>query len=296
MVKKFVSALGFLLPSFITCFLFKLVGHKIGKNTNISIFSYVYADDIAIGNDVDIRSFVFIRVKKFSIGNSSIISFGTQIKGENNFLTKGSNFIGAHCLINCEEDVTIGFYSGLGPRCTVYTHGSFLPVIMGYPARFEKVVLEDYAWVAMSVAILPGTHIESNCIINPGVILKSRVPSNSLIEVKSNVFSTINLSRLQTFLKKSDSDHLKKILDNFLTHYQIDYIHDENNKSFSAEKSYVFKYFPETDIIELFHGNKKITYDLKNFYTDYSKFKIHMKFLFYLRRRCGIILQTRYKD
>lgn len=296
MIKEIISVLGFILPSFVTCFLFKLVGHKIGKNTNISFFSYVYADDIEIGNDVDIRSFVFIRVKKLSINHNSIISFGTQIKGDNNFLTKGSNFIGAHCLINCEEDVVIGFYSGLGPRCTVYTHGSFLPVTMGYPVKFERVVLEDYVWIAMSVTLLPGTYIESNCIINPGVVLKSRVPSNSLIEVKSTVFSTINLSRLQIFLKKSDPDYLEKIIKNFLTHYQIDYTHDENNKSFSAKKTYLFKYFPETDIIELLHENKKITYDLRNFYTDYSTLKIHKKFLFFLRRRCGVILQTRYND
>jgi acetyltransferase-like isoleucine patch superfamily enzyme len=92
-------------------------------------------------------------VRKLSIGDNSIISFGTQIKGEKSFSTKGNNFVGVHCLINCDEDVKLGFYSGLGPRCNVYSHGSFLPVIKGYPAKFETVVLEDYVWVGMAVTI-----------------------------------------------------------------------------------------------------------------------------------------------
>lgn len=295
LLKEIVSAVSVLLPSCFTCLLFRLAGHKIGKNTNISIFSYVYADDTTIGNDVDIRPFVFIRVKKLCIGHSSIISFASQIKGENSFTTKGNNFIGIHCLINCEEDVSMGFYSGLGPRSMVYSHGSFLPVTMGYPAKFEKIIIEDYVWVGMGVILLPGTHIESNCIINPGVVLKSRVPSNSLIEVKSNIFSIGNVRRLQTFLKKSTPDHLVKMMIGFLTYYQMDHIHDAANKCFSVQKSYVFKYIPETDVIELLHGDKKITYDFKNFFTDPAKLEIHRQFLFFLRRRYGVIFQTRYK-
>jgi acetyltransferase-like isoleucine patch superfamily enzyme len=294
MIKKIVSVLGFLLPSIVTGFLFKLVGHRIGKNTHLCIFSYIYADEIDIGNDVDIRPFVFIRVKKLVIGSSSIISYGTQIKGDHQFITKGNNFIGVHCLINCEESVSMGFYSGFGPRCTIYTHGSFLPISMGYPAKIEAVFLDDYVWVAMSVTILPGTHIEPNCIINPGVVLKSRVPSNSLMEVKSNVFSTTSVSRLQAILQNTGTGRSFNIIEDFLTYYQIDHQHDKTNRHFLVENSYTFKYSNENDIIELWHGNRKITYDLKNFDVDPSKLKLHKKFVFFLRRRCGIILRTRY--
>ncbi|MCK5615891.1 hypothetical protein KAR91_79235 [Candidatus Pacearchaeota archaeon] len=297
MIKETASALGVLLPSFASRLLFKLLGHKIGKNSRLPIFSYIYADEIEIGNDVDIRPFVFIRVHKLSIGNNSIISFGSQIKGDKNFSTKGNNFIGAFCLINCEENVTFGFYSGIGPKSTVYTHGSFLPVTMGYPAKFEEVVLEDYVWVAMAVKILPGTHIESNCIINPGVVLKSRIKSNTLVEFKSAAFSQINLSKLQKFLQKSNSNQLPKIIEDFLTYNGIGYTHTETDNSFSAGDKYVFKYFPESNKIKLTCGkNKEITYDLENFCADYSKLKIHKKFLFFLRRRWGVTLRTNYDN
>ena len=60
MMKELLSALSILLPSFATCIFFRLLGHKIGKNVKIGFLSYVYADEIEIGNDVDIRTLVFI--------------------------------------------------------------------------------------------------------------------------------------------------------------------------------------------------------------------------------------------
>lgn len=295
MIKKIVSALGIFLPSFATCLLFRLLGHQVGKNSKIRIFSYIYSDKIEIGNDVDIRSFVFIKVNRLVIGDNSIISFGTQIKGAKSFTTKGNNFVGAHCLINCDEDVRIGFYSGIGPRCTVYTHGSLLPITRGYPAKFEGVVLEDYVWIAMAVMILPGTHVESNVIVNPGLVLKSRIKSNALIELKPDIVTEMKLSNLQKLLRKDKLDHLKRIISGFLEYNKIEYVHNEQENMFLCGERYVFKYFAETNIIELIIKNKKkISYDLESFTTENSKLRIHKKFLFFLRRRCGIILQTNY--
>ena len=289
-----VSAICILMPSFITCFIFRMMGHKIGKNCKINILSYVYADKIVIGNDVEIRSFVFIFVNTLALGHNTVISYGTQIKGEQNFSAKGNNFIGVHCLIHCEENVSLGFYSGLGPESTIYTHGSFLPITLGYPAKFEPVVIEDYVWIGMAVKILPGTHIESNCIINPGVVLKSRIRANSLIEFKSTAFSVMKLNQLQAFLKKLPASQLSTIIENFLIYERMEYTHHKENNSFSSGETVVFKYFSETGIIALYDKNNKITYDINQFSTDVSTSDIHKKFLFFLRRRCGIILQTRY--
>ena len=296
MTKEILSALCVVLPSFVTCIIYRMLGYSIGKNAKIAIFSYVHADEIEIGNDVQIRPFVFIRVSKLSVGANSIISFGTQVKGRRSFVTKGNNFVGVHCIINCEEDVRIGFYSGLGSRCNVYTHGSFLPMIKGYPAKFERVVLEDYVWVGMAVTILPGTHIESNCIINPGVVLKSRIKSNTLVECSPTAFREMDLRRLQILLqKKMSPDYCEGIVKDFLAYSQVEYVYDEKDKRFTTSDNDVFKWFPEKNLIELSHkGNPAIRYDLNAFSADPSDLKIHRKFLFYLRRRCGIILSISY--
>jgi acetyltransferase-like isoleucine patch superfamily enzyme len=295
MIKEILSALCVVLPSFVTCIIYRMLGHRIGRNAAISIFSYVHAEEIEIGNDVEIRPFVFIRVSQLSVGANSIISIGTQIKGHRSFVTKGNNFVGVHCVINCEEDVKMGFYSGLGPRCIVYTHGSFLPVTRGYPAKFGMVVLEDYVWVGMAVTILPGTFIESNCIINPGVVLKSRIKSNTLIECSPTAFREMDLRRLQRLLQnKISPDYCKEIIRDFLAYFRLDYVYDQANNCFSTSED-VFRCFPERNLVELSHrGNSTVRYDLSAFSADPSDLKIHRKFLFYLRRRCGIILTVNY--
>jgi len=281
-----------LMPSFVTRVLFKLVGHRIGRHCRIRILSYVYAEDMVIGNDVEIRPFVFIKVNALSLGNSTIISFGTQIKGNRKFSTRGSNFIGVHCLINCEEDVSVGFYSGIGPRSIIYTHGSFLPITLGYPAKFAPVVIGDYVWISMAVTILAGTHVENNCIINPGVLLKSKVRANSLIDCKPELFSRMNLLPLQTFLKHLPAVRLEHIIEDFFVYEHMEYVHHKNENSFSFGKNHVFKYFPDSETIELSIENKKIIYDMARFLTTFSTARTHKRFLFFLRRRCGIILQN----
>ncbi len=295
MIKRALSALCLFLPSSLTCWVFRLLGHKIGRNARIPFLTYVHADEIQLGNDVDIRPFVFISVNKLAIGSNSIVSFGTQIKGDKAFETGDNCFLGVHCLINCEEDVTFGFYSGLGPRCTAYTHGSFLPVTQGYPARFEKVVLEDYVWTGMEVTLLPGTHVESNCIIAPGVVLDSRVKANSLVQLNKSAFRHVDVRKIQRFFKKSNRYYHEQILTTFLQQHKMKYEHDKVNNKFIVGREYVFQCFPDNNTIELLHQNgKKITYDLANFYTDYSRLKIHQDFLFFLRRRFGLTLRTKY--
>ncbi|MFV1975181.1 MAG: hypothetical protein ACC651_05495 [Candidatus Scalindua sp.] len=295
MIKKAISVLCLLLPSSITCMIFRLLGHKVGKNVKIPFLTYIYAKEIELGNDVDLRPFVFISVSKLSIGNNSIISFGTQIKGNKTFIAQDNSFMGVHCLINCDEDVKIGFYSGLGPRCTVYTHGSFLPVTKGYPAKFEKVVLEDYVWTGMAVTFLPGTYIESNCIISPGVVLSSRIKTNTLVKFNPSSFVEFDLQKLQRFSKKNNAYYHEEILRKFCQYHKMKYEHNKTNNSFVVEGKYTFEYFPDNNIIELQNYNsKKISYDLDNYYTDYSKLRIHKNFLFFLRRRFGLTLRTKY--
>jgi len=294
MITKIISALSFLLPSPVTCMIYRLLGHKIGKNVKIPMFSYIHADEIELGNDVDIRPFIYINVAKLSLGNNSIISFGTQIKGDKSFYAKDNSFIGPQCLIHCDEDVKIGFYSGLGPRCTVYTHGSFLPVTKGYPVKFAEVVLEDYVMTGMGVLYLPGAYIESNCIINSGAVLGARVKSNSIVQLDSNVVRKLDLAKLQRVYKKDNAFYHEEILEEFLEYCKLKYQHNKAKSSFAVGEDFIFKYFPEGNTITLLYKNKNITYDLENFYADYSNLKIHKKFLYFVRRRFGITLRIKY--
>ena len=211
------------------------------------------------------------------------------------FITKDNCFIGPHCLIHCEEDVALGFYSGLGPRCTVYTHGSFLPVTRGYPSKFEPVVIEDFVWIGMVVTLLPGTYIESCCIINPGVTVNSRIKSNTLLQQNYEAYNKFDLSRLRKLSQKNNSYYHNQILTTYFSSLQVAFQRTNNTYTVKNNK-YIFTLFPDRNCIELKICNKKkITYDLEHFYTDECDDSLHEKFIFFLRRKYGLTLRTKYK-
>jgi acetyltransferase-like isoleucine patch superfamily enzyme len=296
LLKKAVSAICFLLPSGLSRILFRLVGHRIGKNTRLPLFSYVYADRLELGNDVDIRPFVVIRVGRCIIGNNSIVSFGTQIVGDKGFLTKDNCFIGPQCVIHCEENVSFGFYSGLGARCIIYSHGSFLPVTKGYPVKFAEVVLEDYVWTGLAVLFLPGAHVESNCIINPGVVVSSRIPSGTLLQVDAKQFQRLELDKVVRFAKRDNDYYHRKILSSFFSSMKIDYSNAPGANWFQTSEGYRFESDPDANIIclHLPNKNQSVLYDLGEYYCDDSSDKLHKAFLSFLRLRFGITLRTDY--
>ncbi len=292
--KNLLLILRIFLPSKISIFILKSIGFNIGKNVVISPLSIILANHIVIGNDSKIKAFTYINVDKFTIGSNTIISFNAQIIGAKGFTTKDNCFVGPQTIIHCDEDVEMGFYSGFGPRNLVYTHGSFLPVTMGYPANFAKVVLEDFVWLGMAVTCMAGTHVESNCIVAPGVVLNSRIKSNTMVRVKPTTFEQIPMESLTRFLKKEPGKLMEEMIEKFLSHKGALFQSDKDSIVFNwKNKTYRFYINAKTMKITLSGNPITLQYDLEEFYTDSSKLKIHQEFLAFIRRYYGITLRSR---
>lgn len=293
MLKKLARSFCFFLPSAPTRFVYRLCGHRIGRNVKLPLFSYINATEMTLGNDVEFKPFVYVSVHKLSVGASSLISYGVQVKGAKSFACGDNCFLGLQCVIHCHEDVSLGFYSGLGPRCTVYTHGSFLPVTMGYPAKFAPVVIEDYVWIAMEVTILAGSRIERNCLINPGVVVQGTIRANSLVQLDPRHYLVRDLGRLQKISQKDIPYWHHKIISDFLDAQSVSYRHDQEAASYSVPGRYLFLSRPEANVIELHIGPDTIRYDLAGFTADRSRHLIHKRFLSYIRLHHGLTLRTR---
>lgn len=293
---KLAAILGVFLPSGPTRAVFRLVGHKVGRNTKLPFFSFVCANRLELGNDVDIRPFVFVSVSELTIGSNTIVSFGCQIKGEKGFHAGDNCFLGPHTIIHCDENVRFGFYSGVGPRCIIYTHGSFLPVTMGYPAVFAEVVLEDFVWTAMGVLFLPGAHVEQNCIINPGVVVSGRVPAGTRLQMSPEAVKHIDQVKLLRFSRRSPGHYHQAMIREFLTAEGVAWEESENGDVFRFGRGSEFLSSPATNALELRKGNQRIaSYDLEGFYATESKDAMHRRFLAYIRRRFGTTLRTTYR-
>jgi acetyltransferase-like isoleucine patch superfamily enzyme len=292
---RIAAALAFCLPSWLSRLVFRLVGHKVGRNTKLPFFSFVCADQMELGNDVEIRPFVFISVSRLTIGANTIVSYGAQVTGDGGLHTGDNCFVGPHSIIHCDEDVRFGFYSGVGPRCTIYTHGSFLPVTLGYPAAFGKVVLGDFVWTAMGVMFLPGAHVESHCIINPGVVVSGRVPSGMRLQMSPEAVKRIDQSRLLGYSRRPADYYHKGIIRGFLEAEGLSWEEDDTGTVFRSGGFAEFRSNPAANVIELVVDGRLIaSYDLGDYRSTASRHAVHRRFLAYVRRRFGLTLRTDY--
>jgi acetyltransferase-like isoleucine patch superfamily enzyme len=291
-MKKYLQYFSFILPSCFKTILYRIMGHKIGRNTKLSIFSLIVAEKIFIKNDVQIRPFSMIMVKRLEVGNNTIISYGVQIKGAKSFITKDNCMVGVESIIHCDEDVSLGFYSGIGPRNLIYTHGSFLPVTEGFPVTFNSVTIEDYVWLGMSVNCLPGAHIESNCIIMPGVIVSGRVKKNTLMKIEKSTYSKIQIEKVT---HPNQIKFYNEIISEFLKSQGFKFQLSGDTYSFADENQKGQFKIISTDEIHLNYGKKTVIYHLGNYYASYSKNKLNMQFIDYIRRHYGIILRNKYQ-
>jgi acetyltransferase-like isoleucine patch superfamily enzyme len=167
----------------------------VDKSKNIEI----KAADILIGNKVSFGSNIRVAVKGvFQIGDFSRLGGDTEILGgdirigthlfhssglriggggrqnPNACLTIGDRCTIHNNFINVCEPVVIGNDVGLSPDTSILTHGYWLSVLEGFPARFAGVRIGNGIIVGYRSLIMMGTEIVDECVVGAqSVVSKS---------------------------------------------------------------------------------------------------------------------------
>ena len=118
-----------------------------------------------------------VNVRSFKLGEKSLVGYFVHSKGTSDLIVGSACVIGPQTMINCDRPVILRFYSAVGPRSILFTHGSFLPVTEGYKAQFGPIELKEKAWVTMNCTIGPGVTVGEGTNVMPGtVVLRSLKP------------------------------------------------------------------------------------------------------------------------
>jgi len=186
----------------------------------LNLFSIILAERIIMKDYARIDSFVIItRLKSLKMNGYSTISRFSYISGTGKLLLNERSFIGSRCVINTSSgDVTIGDYSALGPRSTIYTHGTFLPVTHGYSKKNKGVNIGSFTWIMQNSSIGPGIEIGSNSIVLPGSILVKKIPNNVVVYDTPVERKSFPISLFKKELSDIDIEELIKKI----THKYID--------------------------------------------------------------------------
>jgi acetyltransferase-like isoleucine patch superfamily enzyme len=87
--------------------------------------------------------------------------------------------LGNQCLINTARPVHIGNQVGLGTRTALYTHGSYLSILEGYPVEFGEIEIGDKCWLP-GATVNPGVHIGAGSVVGVGSVVTRDLPAGCL--------------------------------------------------------------------------------------------------------------------
>ena len=138
---------------------------RIGRFSSVGTMSYLSCERITIGEDARIREQVFV-------GGPSL--------PESSFTLGSRTIILQMASINPTKPVTIGDDTGIGGHCLIFTHGSWLNQLDGYPVTYQPVTLGNSVWLPWRVFLMPGTTIGDGSVIGANSLVQGTIPPYSL--------------------------------------------------------------------------------------------------------------------
>ncbi|MDQ6830145.1 MAG: acyltransferase [Gemmatimonadota bacterium] len=178
-------------------------GYRIGEQVTLSFGSAIVGDNVDIGDHVEIGLLAVIQGRSITIGRYSsvgtmsylscnVIEIGEDAKIREQVFVGGpqlpeSRFsLGSRTIvlqmtnINPTKPVVIGDDTGIGGHCLIFTHGSWLNILDGYPVSYEPVTIGNSVWLPWRVFIMPGTTIGDGSVIGANSLVQGTIPPGSL--------------------------------------------------------------------------------------------------------------------
>jgi len=213
-MKLLFQLIAFFSPSPINIWLHKIGGGIIGKGVTIHPGVLILAEKVIIADYAKIKFGTMIHARIFKLGKKSSIGFFSLINGSSDFIVGDACVIGARSMINCDRQVIFRNYSGNGPACYIYTHGSFLPVTEGFRAVFAPVEIKEKVWIQMNCKIGPGVTIGEGTIVLPGSVILEKVDSGRMV-----VGDPARMVNVPLLRQPMDEDALRKFAYRILNEY-----------------------------------------------------------------------------
>ncbi len=295
-MKKILQVIAFILPSPFNKWVHRLYGAKIGKHASIHPGVLIIADEVAIGDDTYLRFGTLVNCHSFKVGRKCRLGYFIIVKGLTDVTIGDACVIGPKTMINCDCPVTLGYYCGVGPGCTLFTHGSFLPVTEGNRVSFGPITLKDKSWVTMKSTVGPGVTVESGGIAMPGSIVLEDIPAK-----RTYVGGPAGNKLLPQFKSMKIANDLggfgKTILSEYM-HWSNTYegtTYKIENEKLNLGKNLVVGIDTPADIQLLTQSGAKakgMYFNLADLSTDSSRNKEKVKFDDYMRLYYGMTFLT----
>lgn len=128
----------------------------------------------------------FIECRSFEVGKYLWMTDDVEIgrgghHGPNSIVKIGDGCaILEHVMMNPSEAVTIGNNVGIGTGVHIWTHGSYLDILQGFPASFKPVKIGNDVWLPDKIIVLPGIKIGNNVVVQASSVINKNLPDGCL--------------------------------------------------------------------------------------------------------------------
>ncbi len=187
---------------------------EIGKR-----FNCLCAKKVHIKKNTVIKNDVYVFCRELTVGSHNYILDNVLIEGSANAIHStveigDRNLICQSTRINCNEKVKIGSNVGIGQNVDIWTHGTFMDILEGYPYNCAPVTIGDNVWLTSKSTILPGVTIGNNIVIGNHSLVTSNVPDGCFCAgipakiIKANVYpKKLDQSEKDVLIKKIINDY-----------------------------------------------------------------------------------------
>jgi acetyltransferase-like isoleucine patch superfamily enzyme len=208
---------------------------RIGPNTTIRATACVIGDNVTLG-----ANNMFLVGQELRIGNLTIIGnansftartihIGEYVYWDSNVVVgHGGKFsedahlrVGSYSMIcaritlNVNHAIHIGEYVGIGEDVAVWTHGSYLPVLDGFPADFGPVHIGNNVWLPAKSTVLPNRRIGNNVVIGTNSLINKDLPDGCLAGgipvriIRENMYPSHDPARNEQLVRRIVDDYAK---------------------------------------------------------------------------------------
>ncbi len=159
---------------------------RIGDHARLGPLSIVVADEIEIGRWVRFHPLTLMRAGKVTLKDYAKIGSLTIVNGKEPFFPRSEISVGVNsyicplCWIDCGQKVIIGDDVSIGGATHIFTHGSFLPWLEGFPFQTGDVIIGNRVYIPWRVFIMPGTRVGNDVIIGAKALLRGEFPDNCM--------------------------------------------------------------------------------------------------------------------
>jgi acetyltransferase-like isoleucine patch superfamily enzyme len=192
-----------LLPSSLKIAYYRRKGAIIGEGVSIGPLSILECKKIMIGDYAEIGMACMIRANEFTMGRYSNlgmlviidthkVTIGEEVtiqeqvyigglKTDKSEIEIGDlSMIFSQSVINPTHPIKIGKRVGIGGSNFLFTHGTWQPILQGFPVAFGPITIEDGVWFPWRVFVLPNVHIGKEATLGAGSVINRDVPARSL--------------------------------------------------------------------------------------------------------------------